>query len=70
MGLFIGSFFILNKVFWVLKIVLGGDGFVEDIWSFIGDVKVIKNDIEIVGMCVCYVWDGVVFIEYFVWFED
>lgn len=60
----------MSKGLWVLKLVLGGNKFVDEVWSLVGDVKVVKNDVELNGMRNCYICDGVVLIEFFVWLED
>ncbi|KAJ9134407.1 Metallopeptidase family m24 [Pleurostoma richardsiae] len=64
------KFLISTKASWALKLALGGDKFVEEIRSPIGDAKAIKNDAELEGMRQCHIRDGAALIEYFAWLED
>jgi Xaa-Pro aminopeptidase len=64
------KYFISNKASWALKLALGGDKFVEEVRSPIGDAKAIKNDVELDGMRNCHIRDGAALIEFFAWLED
>jgi Xaa-Pro aminopeptidase len=63
-------FTISNKTSWALKLALGGDEAVDDIRSPIGDLKAVKNDVEISGMRACHLRDGAALVEYLAWLED
>ncbi|TGJ87387.1 hypothetical protein E0Z10_g1380 [Xylaria hypoxylon] len=64
------KFLISNKTSWALKCALGGDDFVEEVRSPVGDAKAIKNSTELQGMRTCHIRDGAALIEYFAWLED
>lgn len=64
------KFLISNKASWALKRALGGDDFVEEIRSPIGDAKAVKNETELEGMRSCHIRDGAALISYFAWLED
>ncbi|KAI0413706.1 peptidase M24, structural domain-containing protein [Xylaria grammica] len=64
------NFLISNKASWALKRALGGDDFVEEVRSPVGDAKAIKNSTELEGMRTCHIRDGAALIEYFAWLED
>jgi Xaa-Pro aminopeptidase len=64
------KFLISNKASWALKRALGGDSFVEETRSPIGDAKAVKNETELEGMRACHIRDGAALIEYFAWLED
>jgi len=64
------KFLISNKASWALKRALGGDDFVEEIRSPIGDAKAVKNETELEGMRSCHIRDGAALIAYFAWLED
>ncbi|KAI2642788.1 aminopeptidase-like protein [Xylaria nigripes] len=64
------KFMISNKASWALKRALGGDDFVEEVRSPLGDAKAIKNETELEGMRACHIRDGAALIEYFAWLED
>ncbi|KAI0542396.1 peptidase M24, structural domain-containing protein [Xylaria digitata] len=64
------KFLISNKASWALQRALGGDEFVEEVRSPVGDAKAIKNPTELQGMRDCHVRDGAALIEYFAWLED
>ncbi|CRK22945.1 hypothetical protein BN1723_012837 [Verticillium longisporum] len=59
-----------SKASWALKRALGGDDLVEEVRSFIGDEKAVKNEAELAGMRACHIRDGIALIEYFAWLED
>ncbi|KAF1813193.1 aminopeptidase-like protein [Eremomyces bilateralis CBS 781.70] len=59
-----------TRASWALNQSLGGEGKVEEIRSPIGDVKAIKNDVELEGMRACHIRDGAALIEFFAWLED
>jgi len=61
---------ISNKASWALKLALGGDKFVEEVRSPVGDAKAVKNETELNGMRQCHIRDGAALIEYFAWLED
>ena len=64
------KFLISTKGSWALKLALGGEKYVEEIKSPIGDAKAIKNETELEGMRQCHIRDGAALIEYFAWLED
>ena len=66
----LGSFLLSNKGSWALKRALGGDSSVDEVRSPVGDVKAIKNKVELEGMRACHIRDGSALIEYFAWLED
>ncbi|KAK3997271.1 putative Xaa-Pro aminopeptidase 1 [Cladorrhinum sp. PSN332] len=59
-----------NKASWALKLALGGDKFVDEIRSPIGDAKAIKNEVELNGMRNCHIRDGAALSKFFAWLED
>ncbi|KAK0710910.1 peptidase M24, structural domain-containing protein [Lasiosphaeris hirsuta] len=59
-----------GKASWALKLALGGENFVEEIRSPVGDAKAVKNETELNGMRNCHVRDGAALIEFFAWLED
>lgn len=61
---------ISTKGSWALKLALGGEEFVEEIRSPVGDFKAQKNDTELDGMRQCHIRDGAALTEYFAWLED
>lgn len=65
-----GSFLISNKGSWALNRALGGEGFVEETRSPVGDAKAVKNETEMRGMRACHVRDGVALIAFFAWLEN
>lgn len=64
------KFLISTKGSWALKLALGGDKFVEEIRSPIGDAKAVKNETELEGMRQCHIRDGAALTAYFAWLED
>lgn len=64
------KYLISNKASWALKLALGGDKFVEEVRSPIGDAKSVKNETELNGMRNCHIRDGAALTEYFAWLED
>ncbi|GAB1320092.1 putative Xaa-Pro aminopeptidase P [Madurella fahalii] len=64
------KYLISSKASWALKLALGGDKFVEEVRSPIGDAKAVKNDVELNGMRNCHIRDGAALIEFFAWLED
>ncbi|KAL2132661.1 hypothetical protein VTI74DRAFT_3531 [Chaetomium olivicolor] len=64
------KYLVSNKGSWALKLALGGDEFVEEIRSPVGDAKAVKNDTELEGMRQCHIRDGAALIEFFAWLED
>ncbi|KAK5663915.1 hypothetical protein OQA88_126 [Cercophora sp. LCS_1] len=60
---------ISTKASWALKLALGGEKFVEEIRSPVGDSKAIKNDTELAGMRACHIRDGAALTEFFAWLE-
>lgn len=64
------KFLISNKGSWALKLALGGDKFVDEVRSPVGDSKAVKNETELEGMRQCHVRDGAALIEFFAWLED
>ncbi|KAF2965765.1 hypothetical protein GQX73_g7791 [Xylaria multiplex] len=64
------KFLISSKASWALYSALGGEEFVEEVRSLVGDAKAIKNPTELQGMRDCHVRDGAALIEYFAWLED
>jgi len=61
---------ISTKASWALKLALGGEKFVEEIRSPIGDVKAVKNETELTGMRNCHIRDGAALSQFFAWLED
>ncbi|KAK4123251.1 Creatinase/aminopeptidase [Parathielavia appendiculata] len=64
------KYLVSNKGSWALKLALGGDKFVEEVRSPVGDAKAVKNDTELEGMRQCHIRDGAALIEFFAWLED
>lgn len=64
------KYLVSNKASWALKLALGGDKFVEEVRSPVGDAKAVKNDVELDGMRNCHIRDGAALIEFFAWLED
>ncbi|KAG7290992.1 hypothetical protein NEMBOFW57_000999 [Staphylotrichum longicolle] len=64
------KYFVSNKGSWALKLALGGDKFVEEVRSPVGDAKAVKNDTELEGMRQCHMRDGAALIQFFAWLED
>jgi Xaa-Pro aminopeptidase len=64
------KYFVSNKGSWALKLALGGDKFVDEVRSPVGDAKAVKNDTELEGMRQCHIRDGVALIQFFAWLED
>lgn len=60
---------ISTKASWALKLALGGEKFVEEIRSPVGDAKAVKNDTELAGMRACHIRDGAALTEFFAWLE-
>ena len=58
-----------QKASWALQLALGGPDVVDTMRSPVGDVKAIKNDVELEGMRACHIRDGAALIEYFAWLE-
>lgn len=63
------KFLLSTRGSWSLKRALGGDDFVEELRSPIGDAKAVKNETELEGMRACHIRDGAALIEYFAWLE-
>lgn len=63
------TFLMSNKGSWALQRALGGEGFVDEIRSPIGDAKAVKNETEMDGMRACHIRDGAALIEFFAWLE-
>jgi Xaa-Pro aminopeptidase len=68
-GIPASRYFISKKASWMLKLALGGDKFVEEVRSPVGDAKTVKNETELEGMRQCHIRDGVALIKYFAWLE-
>ncbi|KAK3302551.1 peptidase M24, structural domain-containing protein [Chaetomium strumarium] len=64
------KYLVSNKGSWALKLALGGDKFVDEVRSPVGDAKAVKNDTELEGMRQCHIRDGAALIKYFAWLED
>ncbi|KAK0622863.1 peptidase M24, structural domain-containing protein [Immersiella caudata] len=64
------KYLISTKASWALKLALGGDKFVEEVRSPVGDAKAIKNETELNGMRQCHIRDGAALTEFFAWLED
>ena len=64
------KFLLSNRTSWALVLALGGEDFVEEVRSPIGDAKAVKNDVELEGMRQCHIRDGVALIRYLAWLED
>jgi Xaa-Pro aminopeptidase len=64
------KYLIPTKASWALKLALGGETFVDEIRTPIGDAKAVKNDTELNGMRSCHIRDGAALIEFFAWLED
>ena len=64
------KFLISTKASWALKLALGGDKFVEEVRSPVGDAKAVKNETELEGMRQCHIRDGAALIQFFAWLED
>lgn len=64
------KFLLSNKASWALSLSLGGEDYVEEARSPIGDAKAIKNDVELAGMRACHIRDGAALTEYFAWLEN
>jgi Xaa-Pro aminopeptidase len=64
------KYFVSNKGSWALKLALGGDKFVEEVRSPIGDAKSVKNETELQGMRQCHIRDGAALTQFFAWLED
>ncbi len=64
------KYFVSNKGSWALKLALGGDKFVEEVRSPVGDAKAVKNETELEGMRQCHIRDGAALIQFFAWLED
>ncbi|KAK4217331.1 putative Xaa-Pro aminopeptidase P [Rhypophila decipiens] len=64
------KYLISTKASWALKLALGGDKFVEEVRTPVGDAKALKNDTELDGMRNCHIRDGVALIQFFAWLED
>lgn len=64
------KYLVSNKGSWALKLALGGEKFVDEVRSPIGDAKAVKNDVELEGMRQCHIRDGAALIEFFAWLED
>jgi Xaa-Pro aminopeptidase len=64
------KYFVSNKGSWALKLALGGNKFVEEVRSPIGDAKSVKNDTELEGMRQCHIRDGAALNQFFAWLED
>jgi Xaa-Pro aminopeptidase len=64
------KYLVSNKGSWALKLALGGDKFVDEVRSPVGDAKAVKNDTELEGMRQCHIRDGAALIEFFAWLED
>jgi Xaa-Pro aminopeptidase len=63
------KYLVSNKGSWALKLALGGDKFVDEVRSPVGDAKAVKNDTELEGMRQCHIRDGAALIEFFAWLE-
>lgn len=63
------KYFISTKASWALKLALGGDKFVEEVRSPVGDAKAVKNETELNGMRQCHIRDGAALTEFFAWLE-
>ncbi|KAL4784626.1 hypothetical protein BJX76DRAFT_347642 [Aspergillus varians] len=64
------KFFLSNRASWALSLSLGGEDYVDETRSPIGDAKAVKNDVELAGMRACHIRDGAALIEYFAWLEN
>ncbi|KAK4143875.1 peptidase M24, structural domain-containing protein [Dichotomopilus funicola] len=64
------KYLISNKASWALKLVLGGDKYVDEVRSPVGDAKAIKNEVELEGMRKCHIRDGAALIKFLAWLED
>ena len=64
------KYLIANKASWALKLALGGEKFVEEVRSPVGDAKAVKNDTELDGMRNCHIRDAAALIQFFAWLED
>jgi len=64
------KYLISGKASWALKLALGGEKFVDEVRSPIGDAKAVKNDTELEGMKNCHIRDGAALTEFFAWLED
>ncbi|SPQ22717.1 bc1f0ce7-2f29-46ac-836b-763ee931995f [Thermothielavioides terrestris] len=64
------KYLVSNKGSWALKLALGGDKYVDEVRSPVGDAKAVKNDTELEGMRQCHIRDGAALIEFFAWLED
>jgi Xaa-Pro aminopeptidase len=64
------KYLVSNRGSWALKLALGGDAFVDEVRSPVGDAKAVKNDVELEGMRQCHIRDGAALIQFFAWLED
>ncbi|KAF2128571.1 putative Xaa-Pro aminopeptidase P [Dothidotthia symphoricarpi CBS 119687] len=64
------KFLTSNRASWALSKALGGEDKVEEVRSYVGDAKAVKNEVELEGMRQCHVRDGAALSEYFAWLED
>ncbi|KAK4639458.1 hypothetical protein QC761_708470 [Podospora bellae-mahoneyi] len=64
------KYLISSKGSWALKLALGGNKFVDEVRSPVGDAKAVKNDVELNGMRNCHIRDGAALTEFFAWLED
>ncbi|KAL2868218.1 exocyst subunit SEC8 [Aspergillus lucknowensis] len=64
------KFLLSNRASWALNLSLGGEDYVEETRSPIGDAKAVKNEVELAGMRACHIRDGAALIEYFAWLEN
>ncbi|KAL1899476.1 hypothetical protein Sste5346_002874 [Sporothrix stenoceras] len=63
------KFLLSNRTSWALVLALGGEDYVEEVRSPIGDAKAVKNETELEGMRQCHIRDGVALIKYLAWLE-
>ncbi|ERT01483.1 hypothetical protein HMPREF1624_02733 [Sporothrix schenckii ATCC 58251] len=63
------KFLLSNRTSWALVLALGGEDYVEEVRSPIGDAKAIKNETELEGMRQCHIRDGVALTKYLAWLE-
>lgn len=64
------KFLLSNRTSWALVLALGGEDYVEEVRSPIGDAKAVKNETELEGMRQCHIRDGVALIKYLAWLEN
>lgn len=63
------KFLLSSRTSWALVLALGGEDYVEEVRSPIGDAKAVKNETELEGMRQCHIRDGVALIKYLAWLE-